>query len=202
MARTPPVAAARTAAVWVALWVSTPMTTRTSSARMGMRSAPWPEGRGLVPVRLEHGRTVMGHTRLPRVVRLLYQASSPGRPVPATAGGQVLPEPSRQSGRGSHLLLPSPADHHRTTPAILTVRSAAILVSAVWFGPVRPGGMTARMTTKQAARMPYGPHGCAQGRKASQACRTGERERHGSLVAPPDERPAQASRCPRGHLCE
>ena len=39
------------------------------------------------------------------------------------------------------------------------------------------------MTTKQAARVPYGPHGCAQGRKGSQACRTGERERHGSLVA-------------------
>jgi hypothetical protein len=28
------------------LWVSTPMTTRTSSARMGMRSAPWPEDAG------------------------------------------------------------------------------------------------------------------------------------------------------------
>ena len=54
-----------------------PMTTRTSSARMGMRSAPWPEGRGLVPVRLEHGRTVMGHTRLPRVVRLLIRPAAP-----------------------------------------------------------------------------------------------------------------------------
>src|SRR4029450_3841587 len=76
------------------------------------------------------------------------------------------------------------------------------VISAPWLAAVGPGGMTVRMTTKQAARVPYGPHGCAQGRKGSQACRTGERERHGSLVAPPDERPAQASRCPRGHLCE
>jgi hypothetical protein len=30
------------------------------------------------------------------------------------------------------------------------------------------------MTTKQAARVPDGPHGCAQGRKGSQACRTGD----------------------------
>jgi hypothetical protein len=64
----------------------------------------------------------MGHTRLASGGQAPDQASSPGRPVPATAGGQVLPEASRQSGRGSHLLLPSPADHHRTTPAILTAR--------------------------------------------------------------------------------
>ena len=34
-------------------------------------------GRGLVPVRLEHGRTVMGHTRLPGVVRLLIRPAAP-----------------------------------------------------------------------------------------------------------------------------
>jgi hypothetical protein len=50
-----------------------------------------PEGRGLVPVRLEHGRTVMGHTRLPRVVRLLISQ----QPRSAGAGSSKRTSPAQ-----------------------------------------------------------------------------------------------------------
>ena len=60
--------------------------------------------------------------------------------------------------------------------------------------------MTARMTTKQAARVPYGPHGCAQGRKGSQALpdrRTGEtwfaRGPSGRAASPGVKVPTRAS---------
>jgi hypothetical protein len=64
-----------------------------------------------VPVRTKHGRTVMGHARLPRAVRLLHQASSPGWTSPAkdtTAG---------QSFSGSHPPLPVPARDQGSRPA-------------------------------------------------------------------------------------
>src|SRR5215217_2399920 len=65
-----------------------------------------------------HGRTVTGHARLPRAVRLLDQASSAGsRPVPAAVGGQV----KRKTPSGSVIPRVTPTatvrgpDHHRTT---------------------------------------------------------------------------------------
>src|SRR5674476_233404 len=54
--------AAAAAAVWVYLWVSTPMTTSTRSARLGIAFTPLVRmGTCMVPVRLEDGTTVMGH---------------------------------------------------------------------------------------------------------------------------------------------
>jgi hypothetical protein len=136
----------------------------------------------------------------PRINGLIDDAVSKGAEivVGGHADGAAMPATIVDKVR-SHMAI---YDQETFGPITTVVRVSGILVSTVWFGPVRLGGMTVRMTTKQAARVPYGPHGCAQGRKGSQACRTGERERHGSLVDPPDERPAHASRCPRGHLCE
>jgi hypothetical protein len=75
-----PVAAATTAAVWVCLWVSTPTGDLDGVCQHGhrvvllARRMTWS-----VPVRTKHGRTVMGHARCDRVVRLLHQASSSNR---------------------------------------------------------------------------------------------------------------------------
>ena len=85
---------------------------------MAIALAPCPEDDvvGAGPGR-ELGRTVMGHARLPRVVRLLHQASSSDR---AGAGSSERTSPVQdthrgQSFSGSRSQPPAPArDHHRT----------------------------------------------------------------------------------------
>src|SRR5918994_6409149 len=94
-----PVAAVTTAAVWVCLWVSTPMTRSAESASMCIALAPCPDadvvGAGPGP---ELGRTVTGHARLPRAVKLLHQASSSGR---AGAGSRGWTSPVQDTPSGS-----------------------------------------------------------------------------------------------------
>jgi len=86
---TAPVAAATTAAVWVCWWVSTPTGELDDLCQHVHRVDSLP-GRRRDGSDRTHGRTVTGHTRSPRVVRLLHQASSAGSgPLPATTGGQV-----------------------------------------------------------------------------------------------------------------
>ena len=88
--------------------------------------APFPEGRGSVPVRAETGRTVMGHAnrRTPEAVKLLIRAEAPTGPGPATTNGQVIGKARSQSDHGSRS--PSPTHSPATSPGCgveLTVSS-------------------------------------------------------------------------------
>jgi hypothetical protein len=88
----------------------------------------------------ELGRTVMGHARLPRVVRLLHQASSSDR---AGAGSSERTSPVQdtqrgQSFSGSRPQPPAPArDHHRTAGQSHSHSTQALLCRTALYSPER-----------------------------------------------------------------
>ena len=76
----------------------------------------------------------MGHARVPRVVRLLHQASSSNRAGAGSRGwtSPVPDTPAGQSFSGSHPQPPVPArDHHRTEGS-LTAAPISGLSAAIW----------------------------------------------------------------------
>ena len=68
-----------------------------------------------MPVRTKHARTVTGHARCDRVVRLLIRPAAPTGPAPAAAGGQVQCQtPDRVSHSQGH------TRRHQFQPGIIT----------------------------------------------------------------------------------
>src|SRR5664279_3740145 len=138
-----PVAAATAAAVWVYLWVSTPMTTSTRSARLGIAFTPLVRmGTCMVPVRLEDGTTVMGHDPADTGDgHAPDQASNSGR---AGAGRRTRTSP-REGTRASQIKGHAPVCRPQPTApraagTTLTVRSAVFddpsLVSSAGLVPM------------------------------------------------------------------
>src|SRR5215217_1583195 len=111
-----PVAAATTAAVWVRLWVSTPMTTSTEAASMCIALAPCPDAdvNGADPDKVR--QDCDGHT--PAVIGRSGSYSRPAAPTgpaPAAAGGQVQCQtPDRVSHSQGH------THRHQFQPWIIT----------------------------------------------------------------------------------
>src|SRR5664280_2630666 len=128
-----PVAAATAAAVWVYLWVSTPMTTSTRSARLGIAFTSLVRmGTCMVPVRLEDGTTVMGHDPADTGDgHAPDQASNSGR---AGAGRRTRTSP-HQGTRASQIKGHAPACRPQPTApraagTTLTVRSGVVKVAS------------------------------------------------------------------------
>src|SRR5664279_3668017 len=126
-----PVAAATAAAVWVYLWVSTPQTTSTRSARLGIAFTPLVRmGTCMVPVRLEDGTTVMGHDPADTGDgHAPDQASNSGR---AGAGRRMRTSP-REGTRASQIMGHAPVCRPQPTApraagTTLTVRSGVVNV--------------------------------------------------------------------------
>jgi hypothetical protein len=89
----------------------------------------------------ELGRTVMGHARLPRVVRLLHQASSSDR---AGAGSSERTSPVQDTQRVSHSQ--GHARSHQLQPGIITEPLGSLTVI-----PPRPSCAELHCTHRNAA---------------------------------------------------
>jgi hypothetical protein len=86
-----------------------------------------------VPVRTKHGRTVTGHARMPRAVKLLHHASSSNR---AGAGSRGWTSPVQDTQRVSHSQ--GHTRRHQFQPGIITEPLGSLTVILA----VIPPGLT------------------------------------------------------------
>src|SRR5215213_382615 len=117
-----------------------PMTTSTESASMYIALAPCPETTWSGPVRTKHGRTVMGHARGDRAVRLLHQASSSDW---AGAGSSRRTSPVQDTRRVSHSQ--GHARSYQFQPGIITEPLSSLTVI---LAVIPPGPTAANQTTR------------------------------------------------------
>ena len=123
-------AASTTAAVWVCMWVSTPMTTSTTSVDLPAWSCVLSlPGADVVPVRGGDRQDCDGtRRRATPAVKLLIRPALPGRAGPAAASGQVGRRHQASQDTGHTRDNRITAQHRSGCKAILTVTKPGILM--------------------------------------------------------------------------